>query len=72
MILTRDVKWNVFDGEITTKKPINFDLTEGTGHKTTIWENSRNNKENDNKLDLREKELPPPVHEYKCDEIEDD
>ena len=46
-------------------------FTEVTGQKRTIRENSRNKKENDNKLDLREKEFPSPVHEYTFYEIED-
>ena len=49
-----------------------FDFTEGTGQKTTIRENERNKKENDNILDLRYKQITPPVHELEFDEIEDD
>ena len=35
-------------------------------------DNEITKKANDNKLDLREKEISPPVHEYEFDEIEDD
>ena len=72
MVLTCDVKWHRINGENAEIDPTIFDFIEGKGQRTTISENARNKKENDKKLDLWVKELPPPVNEYKFDEIEDD
>ena len=72
VILTSDVKWNGFYGANVANEPTLFDFTDGTEKKTTSRENKRNQKENDNKLYLWKKEVPPPVHEYKFIEIEDD
>ena len=71
VVLTCDVEWHGFDGSNSANNPTFFEFIEGTVQKTTIRDNARNKKENDNKLDLREKEFPSPVHEYTFYEIED-
>ena len=52
VIFKRDVKWHKFYVSNAQNDPTLSDFTEGTLQKTTIRENTRNNKENDNKLDL--------------------
>ena len=41
VILTRDIKWQGFDGANTANYPTLFDSIEGTVQKTTIGDNSR-------------------------------
>ena len=52
MVLTRDVKCHGFYGENIGNDPILFDFIDNIKQKTTNKENTINEKENENKLDL--------------------